>query len=370
MRQSPLVIHDAFSFPGGGEKVAACLAREFEAMLWTAEFDNKAFPPGFFGQRPPMDMRAKDKYPDLNRFSSTACLWRCFRQFPHSRPPFAIFSGQLALMAHKRVQGAKILYCHTPPRILYDQREFYLSRLPRLKRPMYQAFLKAYELGYAKAAKAMDVIVANSRNVAERLGKYLLLDSIVVHPPVRTKDFPWLGQEDFYLSTARVDQLKRVETVVEAFLGLPDKRLVVVSGGSELEKVRAMAQGHENISVLGWVTPEALRELTGKCLATIYIPRQEDFGISPVESMAAGKPVIGVAEGGLLETVLDFRTGFLLDPDPSPAHLARAVAAMTGEKALSMRQDCEIQAKRFDETVFLASMRSVVEKILDSRPRD
>ena len=364
MRQSPLILHDACAFPGGGERVAASLADEFAAILWTAVFDAQAFPQEFFHGRPPMDMRARQKYPDLARYSDTACLWKCFANFPRSAPPFTIFSGSLAPMAHSRIAGPKILYCHTPPRILYDQKRFYLKRQTRLKRPLYEAFLWNFERAFAKAARSMDAIVANSKNVAGRLGSYLQLDSVVVPPPVRTADFPWLGQEEFFLSTARVDQLKRVETIVEAFLGMPDKQLVVVSGGSELERVTAMAQGHDNIRILGWVDQDTLRRLTGTCLATIYIPRDEDFGISPVESMAAGKPVIGVAEGGLLETILENRTGILLPANPSARQMAEAVAAMTPEKALSMRPACEAQAKRFDEAVFREKMRQVVEDTL------
>jgi len=207
----------------------------------------------------------------------------------------------------------------------------------------------------------MDLIVSNSQNVTHRLGRYMQLDSVIVPPPVRTADYSWHGQEGFYLSTARVDRLKRVETIVEAFLGMPDKRLVVVSGGSELERVRAMAADSPNIEVRGWVSPEALRQLTGTCLATIYIPRDEDFGISPVESMAAGKPVIGVAEGGLLETVLENKTGILIQANPRPGDVVQAVTAMTPELALSMRQACETRAAKFDETTFKTKMSSLIE---------
>lgn len=361
MRQSPLILHDAFAFPGGGEKVAQYLAQITGGILWTARFEQAAFPEGFFAGRPPMDMRARERYPDLARFSETACFWKCFAEFPRSSPPFAIFSGSLALMAHKRIQGKKILYCHTPPRILYDQRDFYLQSVPRAKRPAYQAFLWTFERAFAKAARGMDLIVSNSQNVAHRLGRYLQLDSAIVPPPVRTGDFTWLGQEDFYLSTARVDRLKRVETIVEAFLGLPDKRLVVVSGGSELERVRAMAAGAPNIEVRGWVSPEELRQLTGKCVATIYIPRDEDFGISPVESMAAGKPVVGVAEGGLLETVQENKTGILIRPNPASSDVAQAVQAMTKELALSMREACQARAALFDEAAFRQKMLGLVE---------
>lgn len=363
MHQSPLILHDACAFPGGGERVAASLADEFAAVLWTAVFNAGAFPEDFFHGRPPLDMRARQAHPDLARYSDTACLWKCFANFPKSAPPFTIFSGSLAPMAHGRIAGPKILYCHTPPRILYDQKRFYLGRQNRLKRPLYETFLWSFERAFAKAARAMDLIVANSQNVANRLGGYLQLDSVVVPPPVATEAFPWLGQEDFYLSTARVDQLKRVETIVEAFLGMPDKQLVVVSGGSEFDRVRAMALGHANIRILGWVDQAELRRLTGTCTATIYIPRDEDFGISPVESMAAGKPVIGVAEGGLLETVLENRTGILLPANPSARQVAEAVGAMTREKALSMRGACQAQARRFDESVFRERMGRVVERL-------
>jgi len=365
MRQSPIILHDAFLFPGGGEKVAQCLADLTGGILWTAEFNQAAFPPDFFGDRPPLDLRAKETWPDLARRSETACLWKCFANFPPSSPPYTVFSGMLAPMAWPRVTGKKILYCHTPPRILYDQRNHYLRAMPQPKRTAYKAFLWAFERAWAKAARSMDLIVANSQNVAHRLGSYLQLDSVIVPPPVRTRDFTWLGQEDFYLSTARVDRLKRVETIVEAFLGLPDKRLVVVSGGSELEKARALAAGAPNIQVLGWVSPGELQRLTGTCIATVYIPRDEDFGISPVESMAAGKPVIGVAEGGLLETVKENRTGILVRPNPSAADVAQAVTAMTPELALSMRPACEERAKRFDESAFRAGMTRHIAAALD-----
>lgn len=363
MRHSPLILHDAFAFPGGGEKVAQSLAELSGGILWTAQFNQAAFPPGFFADRPPMDMRARERHPDLARWSETGCFWKCFSEFPKSSAPYAIFSGSLAPMAHRRISGKKILYCHTPPRILYDQREFYLQSQPPAKRIAYQAFLWAFERAFAKAARAMDLIVSNSQNVAHRLGRYLQLDSVIVPPPVRTADYTWQGQQGFYLSTARVDRLKRVETIVEAFLGMPDKRLIVVSGGSELERVRAMAAASPNIEVRGWVSPEVLRQLTGTCLATIYIPRDEDFGISPVESMAAGKPVIGVAEGGLLETVLDNKTGILIQPNPRPDDVAQAVASMPPELALSMRQACEDRAAKFDEAEFKRKMHCMIEEL-------
>jgi glycosyltransferase involved in cell wall biosynthesis len=95
-------------------------------------------------------------------------------------------------------------------------------------------------------------------------------------------------------------------------------------------------------------------------IATIYVPVDEDFGMSPVESLAAGKPVIGVAEGGLLETLVDGETGLLLPPDFTVDHLVRAVEHMSTDRAALMRQACEQSAQRFTRARFLDGMRRLV----------
>ena len=195
-----------------------------------------------------------------------------------------------------------------------------------------------------------------------------------------------------------MDPLKRIDLIVRAFKEMPDKRLVVVSGGSDMANIKKMTDKVENIDVLGWVDDEKLCDLMGRCIATIYIPRDEDFGISPVESMAAGKPVIGVQEGGLLETVGVLRSGVgshpgeirsarhsrefhgvkrsegvrrngllitdcgvLVPKEPEVDHVMKAVEWMTPKRALGMRGSCEERAKRFDTDVFLQKMRDVIE---------
>ena len=357
---APLVLHDAFAFPGGGEKVAVTLARAFSARLFTGEYVPTAFPDGYFASGPPHGLDAFVRHPLAARLSKTLAMSLAFEHFPPTTAPFAIHSGSLAPLAHARITGPQILYCHTPPRILYDHRAFYLSRQSALRRPLYALLLARYRRAYERAARAMDAIVANSDTVRRRIERFLGLPATVVHPPVDTAAFRFLAQEPFYLSTARVDVLKRVDVIVEAFCAMPDKRLVVVSGGSELARVRALAAGHANIDILGWTPDDDLKRLVGSCLATLYIPRDEDFGISPVESMAAGKPVLGVREGGLTETVLDGETGMLLPPDPGPGDVARGVAALDAARCLAMRPACEARAKAFGEGVFVERMRRVV----------
>ncbi|MBT4288161.1 MAG: glycosyltransferase, partial [Deltaproteobacteria bacterium] len=230
-------------------------------------------------------------------------------------------------------------------------------------RPAMMELMYFYQKVYEDAVRSMDIIIANSVNVQKRIKQYLSADSVVVYPPCDTAGFRWLGQGDYYLSTARPDLLKRVDVIVRAFLKMPDKKLVVVSGGSELERIRNMAKNAQNIKILGWVDESRLVQLTGKCIATIYIPEDEDFGMSPVESMAAGKPVIGVAEGGLLETVKDGETGILIKAFPSYEDVIQAVIQMTPESAKTMRMDCEKRALRFRTQVFVEKIDSIVAKL-------
>jgi glycosyltransferase involved in cell wall biosynthesis len=141
---------------------------------------------------------------------------------------------------------------------------------------------------------------------------------------------------------------------------MPQHRLVVASGGSELERLKALASGAPNICFTGWLPESDLQALLGRARAAIYIPINEDFGMAPVEAMAAGKPVIGVAEGGLLETILPRETGLLIDGPLTVESICDAVEELERMDPVSMRAECERQAARFSEQRFAERMREVL----------
>ena len=355
---SALVFHDAFSFQGGGERVAVELTRALDADLVTGHFEPQAFQADFLGDVRPRTLKAYDRAL-LGRLSKTAALWRAFASMDRVRADRAVFSGQVCPLGHKRVEGLKVMYCHTPPRILYDLRGYYLEKISPWLRPAYMLFLKAYEAAYRESAKGMDIIFANSENVRGRIRRYLGLDSRVLYPPCG-QGFAWLGQGGYYLSTARLDPLKRVEKIVEAFASMPDKKLVVVSGGPCEQEIRAMAADAPNVSVEGFVPQKGLAQLMGNCIASIYIPRDEDFGMSPVESMAAGKPVIGVREGGLPETVVEGETGTLIPARALVADIQDAVRWLSPDRAAAMRPACERRAVQFSRAAFGENLRAAL----------
>ena len=272
-----------------------------------------------------------------------------------------IYSGLYAPMAvRSQVDGKKIYYCHTPPRYVYDFKKVYLQRTPIASRPFLSAGISWLRWEYASALSQMDIIVANSQNVQHRLREHAGFDSVVVHPPIDVKRFRWLGDMGYFVSLARLEPNKRVDLIIRAFLQMPDQRLVVLSGGSEMDNLRKLAAGATNIHFTGWQSDQELREWIGNARAAIYLPMDEDFGMSPVEAMAAGKPVIGVAEGGLLETIVSGETGQLLEPPPKVEALIRSVMDLTSKHALEMRQSCEARARIFSRENFLDNMRAIL----------
>jgi glycosyltransferase involved in cell wall biosynthesis len=387
MSEGPLVLHDFFNYPDGGGRVAKILAESFQAQLWTGHLDRESFPKGYFGNVEPGSLKAYENSPWWVGFSKIFQLWWAFAHFPERTVPWAIFSGTFSPLAHRKISGKKILYCHTPPRLLYDQKNFMVQQIPVWQRPLLKMVMGLYLPAYEQATHGMDVIVTNSETVKERIRRFLGQDSQVIHPPCETEKFRFVNQENFYLSTARLDPLKRIDVIVRAFLKMPEKNLVVVSGGSEIRKIKEAAEEAKNIQVLGWVNEERLIGLMGKCIASIYIPRDEDYGMSPVESMAAGKPVIGVQEGGLLETIGEGRgqsiedrgrkteggrrrgrdllitdCGVLVPEEPGVEDVIEAVEWMTPQRALGMREACEERANKFDKNVFIEKMREVIER--------
>ncbi|MDG4555185.1 MAG: glycosyltransferase [Candidatus Competibacter sp.] len=272
-----------------------------------------------------------------------------------------LYSGFYAPLAvrHQR-RGYKIYYCHTPPRYAFDLKQEYLDRLQPSLRPGFKVFAHWIKKRYLASMYKMDRVIANSNNVRSRLLNIAGIDAEVVHPPIDTDLFCWLGQGNYYVSTARLEPNKRVDLIVEAFRRMPDQRLIVLSGGSAFERLKIRAGKMSNIHFTGWQTDEQLRRWIGRAIATLYIPVNEDFGMSPVESMAAGKPVIGVAEGGLLETILDGKTGILLPAEPTVDHIVGAVRQLTAHRALAMKPDCKARARLFSRSIFIDQMRTIL----------
>jgi len=361
-----LVIHDYFASIEGGGKLSHCLAQQLPADLGYG-FARLPHPfvQGVAHNPQERDLQQYSPFPLWQQFKLAHAFARCPWVNDYEAVIYSGFYTPLAAPRH--TNGLNVLYCHTPPRFIYDQKDFYLQQLSPPLRPLLNAFTRYLQPRYEAALSHMHGIIANSQHVQARIEQYLSYHAPVIYPPCDTARYQWQGQGDYYLSTARLDPLKRVDKLVQAFLNMPDQRLIVASGGSELARLRQLAANAPNIQFTGWVSEAELQQLLGKAIATLYIPSAEDFGMSPVESMAAGKPVLGVAEGGLLETIVAGETGVLLPAAFSIADIVDAVRELTPTRALQMRTACEQRAQQFSQTRFITEMQEYLARIAGKR---
>ncbi|RMD76866.1 glycosyltransferase [Candidatus Dojkabacteria bacterium] len=352
-----IILHDYFLYKGGGERLVITMAKRLGADIATAFISNEAFNPKDYGIKT-IELYKESRWSKIPGFRYTQVhLSFLFKTKFIQNYDIIIYSGD-CLNALLNAKGkVNIAYMHTPPRHLYDSYQDRLRSYGFFKKLIFIPYAFFNRWRFKKLSQKLDLIITNSQTVQERIKKYLGLDSVIAYPPCNTEKFRFIEQGDYFFSWARLYPAKRVDMIVEAFTKMPDKRLIVASGGPELDKLKKMAQGHKNIEIKGWISDEELFEILGRCLATIYIPIREDFGMSPVESMSAGKPVIGVNEGGLRETIIHDKTGILLDPKFNVNDIINAVHEMTPQKALSMKKYCEERAKDFTEDKFIDKIR-------------
>lgn len=213
-----------------------------------------------------------------------------------------------------RPDAIHICYCHTPMRYAWDDyhryfKEFQYSPFIRPFLPFAMNYIRMWD---KISSDRVDYYIANSHNVAARIKKYYGAESTVLYPPVNTEvDFDLNQKGEYYLMLGRFLPYKHYDIVIEAFVK-SGKPLHIVGSGPDEAKLKAIAKGKSNIVFLGRMNDEEAREQFKESKAFIFAS-EDDFGIVPVEAMAAGKPVIAYGRGGALETVKDGETGVFFD---------------------------------------------------------
>ena len=224
--------------------------------------------------------------------------------------------------AHHAALAAKapvLVYCHTPPRFLWRPGQYFGDR--RMARMVAEPVLARLRRLDREAARAPQQYLANSRTTAERIRQIYHRDAPVVYPPVAVDRFrPDRERDDFYLVVSRLLDYKRVDLAVAACTRL-GRRLIVVGDGPSAARLREVAG--PTVEFRGAQGDDVVTDLMERCRA-FFFPGEEDFGISPVEAMAAGAPVIAFNRAGATETVLDGETG-LLFPEQTVDAVVQAI---------------------------------------------
>ncbi|HEX8102404.1 MAG TPA: glycosyltransferase [Solirubrobacteraceae bacterium] len=354
------LVHDFLLDLRGAERVfAAICARWPEADVFTAVYDERGTE-GRFAHR-----NVHSSF--LQRLRPNARTFRPLLPFyPHAIESFdlrgydTVISSSSAWAHGVLVDpgAVHVCYCHNPFRYAWSEREPTLRARNPLVRPALRFLLNRWRQWDWIAAQRVDRYVANSAITAARIRRYLGRESTVLHPAVEIDRFHPLPVEavgEHYVVLAELMAHKRIDVAVRAFnaLGRP---LVVVGDGPEMRRLRRIAG--PTVSFAGRTTDEQVAELLRSCRALV-VTATEEFGIAAVEAQASGRPVIALAEGGVMENVIEGETGVFY-PRNEPEALARAVA---GFDALAVDPAaCVASAERFGVGRFQASLAAVVDQ--------
>lgn len=256
-----------------------------------------------------------------------------------------------------------ICYCHTPPRYLYGYptaRDWRKHTLGRIIGGYFNHQLRQIDF---TAAQRPDYYIANSQETKRRIAKFYRRDATVIYPPVmmadgNSKSINGMKKTSFYLTGGRLARAKRIDLAIDACNRLKLPLKVFGRGfadyGDELKTIAG-----PTIEFLGEVSDRELKQLYQSSRAFIYTAEQEDFGIIPVEAQACGIPVIALAQGGVLETVKDGKTGVFFR-EPSVDGLADALKRF--DKLKISNRDCIENSRRFSKTRFQKEIAHFVHK--------
>ncbi|HII78880.1 MAG TPA: glycosyltransferase family 4 protein [Methanosarcina sp.] len=352
------IFHDYIGAIGGGEKLVLTLARGLKADVITTDVDVDSVKKMGFEDVKIISLGNTLKMPPLKQIDASFKFAACDFSKKYD---FFVFSGNWAFFAAKR-HKPNLYYCHTPTRAFYDLYDVYRKNKSIFVSVPFMVWVQFHRKFSEYYLSHVCKIVTNSVNTKNRIRKYLNRDSEVIYPPVDTSKFKFKEYGDFWLSVNRLYPEKRVELQIEAFREMPDKKLLIVGGYASGDHASAYASRlmtglPENVMLIGSVSEKKLLELYATCRGHITTAMDEDFGMTPVEAMAAGKPVVAVKEGGFLESVIDGKTGLLVEANVGSIVKAIRIVSENPEK---FKDSCLQRAKLFDTSEFIRKTKEVI----------
>lgn len=259
-----------------------------------------------------------------------------------------------------RPDALHVCYCHSPIRYVWDLYYDYLEGADFVHRAAMRRIIPRLREWDYLAAQRVDKFVANSNYVGRRIKKYYRRDSVTIHPATPIAARKVCDSEGYYLVVSRFVRYKRVDIAIEACNMLNRKLIVVGSGGEEEQRLREMAG--PTVEFRGRVSDEELANIYAGADAFLF-PGIEDFGLTPIEAMASGVPVLAYGEGGVLETVKDGQTGLIFHE-----HTAESLVACIGEfekhKDDFDRPTISSYAASFSSERFVREMSALLEGVV------
>lgn len=363
------IVHELLVKMGGAERVAKIFLDMFpEADIFTLLYNEKRcgedFPQNKVTVSPGLQRAWKWKIPRrfLIPWMSTA-----IENFDFTEYDLVLSSSSAFAHGVLTTTNAKhVCYCHSPARYLWDQtfsvhaqhsKRGLLAPFKKMFGPSVFHTLRQWDVA---AAPRADTIIANACTVQKRIKKYWGIDSDVIFPPVRTHIFtPQKKHQDYFLVVSTLSPYKNIHLAVEVFTRLKQHRLVIIGSGVERERLEKIAG--ENVEFLGRKSDETVREYLQNCRGFLF-PGEDDFGITPVEAMACGKPVIALKKGGATETVIEKKTGVFFDEPTEKAFEKALISFFQAEDTFNAKTIAK-HAEKFGEEAFKKAILQAIHSV-------
>ncbi len=355
------IFHNYMDQIGGAEKLVLMLAKKLKADVITTNINKDQI--NKFGFRE-VTVKSIGQVPKSwpKRQKKTIKLFKKI-DLTNKYDAFLI-SGEWALAGAKKNQPS-VWYVHSLPKYIWDFYHENLNKRKLLKRKIkFKFYAFKFKKFIKKYAFSPKIVIGNSNYTQRKLIRNLKRDSILIYPPVNNKQYSFKKYGDFWLSVNRITKDKRIEPQLKTFSLLPDQNLKIVgSPENKKESIKYFQnlknKAPSNIEFLGDIGKKELKKLYSNCRGLIATAKNEDFGLTPIEAMASGKPVVAVNKGGYKETI-NKQVGILTKPrDYKLAEAIKIISQNPGK----YKNNCLKKSQKYSLNNFTKKIRKVLKAI-------
>jgi glycosyltransferase involved in cell wall biosynthesis len=360
------IVHDFLIKLGGAEKVLEVLHEIYpDAPIYTILYDKDGTRGIFEKNEFNIIPSCLQKYPALIRKRSKLLL----SKFPSAIESFDLTKYDVVITSSNsfshgaiiKPTAKQICYCYSPMRYVWDWYNEYLDE-NKIGFGLFGIYIRNLlsrtRVWDFNTSKRTDKWIAISNTISKRIKKYYRADSSVIYPPTDIDNLDLIAKPrlNYYLIISRLSPYKKIDLAIEAF-NLSGNKLKVVGEGSDFNKLKSISK--DNIEFLGFRNEYEKIKLLQNCKALIF-PGEEDFGLTPIEAMACGRPVIAYGKGGVTETVVNGVTGIFFKND-TPSSLNESINQFEAEIDKFKPEVCRSRAKLFSKKQFIQNFNEAVD---------
>lgn len=361
------IIQDELVRKGGAEQVVLSFLKAFpDAPIYTLSYNPDSTYPEFAGSKINVSWfgRIIKSDSNLKRFFYPFGVFAMKAMRAKGYDVVLLSTTHCAKYVEVDANTLVITYCHTPFRLVFRPESYeQVSQANGIKAKLYKIVIKSLKRIDVRSACRTDYFITNAKEVVPRIEEayHPTKPVTVINPPVKCSNF-YLSESvgDYYLVVSRFEPYKKVDLIVKVFNKLKDKKLIVVGKGSMKKELLRTAGG--NILFKEGLSSDQLADLYSKCKALIF-PQHEDYGITPLEANASGRPVIAFGSGGVLDTMIPYsndssRFTAIFFKEQTEDSIIKAIHLF--ENLSFDQRFARKHAETFDESVFVEKIRGFV----------